>query len=72
MLRYGTFYLCLYCLYSVFNILVCIQHTINVVLLWYMADFLLVNIYTLRNGLRVRELRVRISVGVADLAHFYA
>ena len=61
-----------YSLYSVFNILVCIQHTINVVLLWYMADFLLVNIYTLRNGLRVRELRVRISVGVADLAHFYA
>ena len=59
-----------YSLYSVFNILVCIQHTINVVLLWYMADFLLVNIYTLRNGLRVRELRVRISVGVADLAHF--
>ena len=35
-----------------------------------MADFLLVYIYTLRNGLRVRELRVRISVGVADLAHF--
>ena len=38
----------------------------------YMADFLLVNIYTLRNRLRNRELRVGISVGVADLAHFYA
>ena len=38
----------------------------------YMADFLLVNIYTLRNGLRNKELRVGISVGVADLAHFYA
>ena len=38
----------------------------------YMADFLLVYIYTLRNGLRDRELRVRISVGVAELAHFYA
>ena len=47
-----------YSLYLVFNILAFIQHTINVVLLWYMADFLLVNIYTLRNGLRVRELRV--------------
>ena len=57
-LRYGTFYLCLYCLYSVFNILAFIQHTINVVLLWYMADFLLVNIYTLVKRLRVRELRV--------------
>ena len=45
-------------LYSVFNILVCIQHTINVVLLWYMADFLLVNIYTLRNRLRYRELKM--------------
>ena len=38
----------------------------------YMADFLLVNIYTLSNGLRDRELRVGFSVGVADLAHFYA
>ena len=38
----------------------------------YMADFLLVNIYTLRNGLRDKVLRVGISVGVADLAHFYA
>ena len=72
MLRYGAFYLCLYCLYSVFNILAFIQHTINVVLLWYMADFLLVNIYTLVKRLRVRELRVRISVGVADLALFNA
>ena len=61
-----------YSLYSVFNILVCIQHTINVVLLWYMADFLLVNIYTLVKRLRDRELRVRISVGVADLALFNA
>ena len=59
-------------LYSVFNILVCIQHTINVVLLWYMADFLLVNIYTLVKRLRDRELRVRISGIAADLAHFYA
>ena len=72
MLRYGTFYLCLYCLYSVFNILAFIQHTINVVLLWYMADFLLVNIYTLVKCLKDRELRVRISVGVADLALFNA
>ena len=38
----------------------------------YMADFLLVNIYTLVKRLRDRELRVGISVGVADLAHFYA
>ena len=38
----------------------------------YMADFLLVNSYTLRNGLRNKELRVGISVGVADLAHFCA
>ena len=38
----------------------------------YMAEFLLVNIYTLRNGLRDKELRVGISVGVADLALFNA
>ena len=38
----------------------------------YMADFLLVNIYTLRNGLKDRELRVGVSGNVADLAHFYA
>ena len=38
----------------------------------YMADFLLVNIYTLVKRLRNRELRVEFSVGVADLAHFYA
>ena len=41
-------------------------------LLWYVADFLLVNIYTLRNGLRDKELRVGVSGRVADLAHFYA
>ena len=38
----------------------------------YMADFLLVNIYTFRNGLRDKELRVGVSGRVADLAHFYA
>ena len=38
----------------------------------YMADFLLVNIYTLRNRLRNKVLRAEFSVGVADLAHFYA
>ena len=38
----------------------------------YMADFLLVNIYTLRNGLRDKELRVGVSGITADLAHFYA
>ena len=38
----------------------------------YVADFLLVNIYTLDNGLRNKELRVGISRNVADLAHFYA
>ena len=38
----------------------------------YMADFLLVNIYTLRNGLRDKELRESVSGNVADLAHFYA
>ena len=59
-------------LYSVFNILACIQHTINVVLLWYMADFLLVYIYTLRKCLKDRELKVGISRIAADLAHFYA
>ena len=42
------------------------------VLLWYVEDFLLVNIYTLVKRLRDRELRVWISVGVADLAHFCA
>ena len=36
----------------------------------YMADFLLVNIYTLRNWLRDRELRVGVSGRVADLALF--
>ena len=38
----------------------------------YVADFLLVNIYTLRNGLRNKELRAGVSGRVADLAHFYA
>ena len=38
----------------------------------YMADFLLVNIYTFRNGLRNKVLRVSVSGNVADLAHFYA
>ena len=38
----------------------------------YMADFLLVNIYTLVKRLRNKELRVGISVGVADLALFNA
>ena len=52
--------------------MVCIQDTINVALLWYMADFLLVYIYTLVKRLRDKELRVRISRNVADLAHFYA
>ena len=42
------------------------------VLLLYVAEFLLVNIYTLRNGLRDKELRVSVSGRVADLAHFYA
>ena len=40
--------------------------------MWYVADFLLVNIYTLRNGLRDRELRVGISRIAADLALFNA
>ena len=38
----------------------------------YMADFLLVYIYTLVKRLRDKELRVGISVGVADLALFNA
>ena len=49
-----------------------IGHYIGSALLLYVADFLLVYIYTLRNGLRDRELRVGISRNVADLAHFYA
>ena len=49
-----------------------IGHYIGSILLLYVADFLLVNIYTLRNGLRNKELRVGISRNVADLAHFYA
>ena len=40
--------------------------------LLYVADFLLVYIYARCKRLRNKELRVGISVGVADLAHFYA
>ena len=49
-----------------------IGHYIGSVLSLYMADFLLVNIYTLSNGLRNKELRVGVSGITADLAHFYA
>ena len=49
-----------------------IGHYISNALLLYVADFLLVYIYTLRNGLRNKELRVGVSGNVADLAHFYA
>ena len=49
-----------------------IGHYIGSILLLYVADFLLVYIYTLCNGLRNRELRVGVSGNVADLAHFYA
>ena len=49
-----------------------IGHYIGSILLLYVADFLLVNIYARCNRLRNRELRVGFSVGVADLAHFYA
>ena len=54
-----------------------IQGAIKIVLCYcgmryYRQIFLLVYIYTLSNGLRDKELRVWISVGVADLAHFYA
>ena len=49
-----------------------IGHYIGSVLSLYMADFLLVNIYTLSNGLRDKELRVGVSGITADLAHFYA
>ena len=38
----------------------------------YMADFLLVNIYTLVKRLRNKGLRVCVSGNVADLAHFCA
>ena len=41
-------------------------------LLWYVADFLLVYIYTLRNGLRDKELKAGISRIAADLALFNA
>ena len=40
--------------------------------LWYMADFLLVYIYTLIKRLRDRELKGGVSGIAADLAHFYA
>ena len=49
-----------------------IEHYISNALLLYVADFLLVNIYTLRNGLRDKVLRVGVSGITADLAHFYA
>ena len=38
----------------------------------YMADFLLVYNYTLRNWLRNKEIMESVSGRVADLAHFYA
>ena len=41
-------------------------------LLLYVADFLLVYIYTLVKWLRDKELRVGVSGITADLAHFYA
>ena len=49
-----------------------IGHYTGSILLLYVADFLLVNIYTRCKRLRNKELRVGISVGVADLAHFHA
>ena len=49
-----------------------IGHHIGSVLSLYVADFLLVYIYTLRNRLRDRELRVGVSGNVADLALFNA
>ena len=55
-------------LYSVFNV----QDTIKIVLCYFMADFLLVNIYARCKRLRNKELRVEISRIAADLAHFYA
>ena len=52
-----------------FNVLVCNQDTINVVLCYLcthiVADFLLVNIYTLVKWLRDRELGVCVSGNVA-------
>lgn len=49
-----------------------IGHYIGSALLLYVADFLLVYIYTRRKRLRDRVLRVWISRMAADLAHFYA
>ena len=77
-LRYGTFYLCLLVFIQsfMFGMHIITYGTIKIVfcyrVLIQQADFLLVNIYTLRNGLRDRELRVGFSVGVADLALFNA
>ena len=47
-------------------------HYIGSILLLYVADFLLVNIYTLRNRLRNKVLRESVSGNVADLALFNA
>lgn len=83
-LRYGTFYLCALIvfiqsfifIYSGRNFWIScttlIGHYIGSALLWYVADFLLVYIYTLVKRLRDKELRVGVSGNVADLAHFYA
>ena len=49
-----------------------IGHYIGSALLLYVADFLLVNIYTLVKRLRERELWESVSGITADLAHFYA
>ena len=49
-----------------------IGHYIGSILLLYVADFLLVNIYTRCKRLRDKELRVGVSGITADLAHFYA
>ena len=65
-----------YMIYSLYSVCVYIQDTIKIVLCYCVliqqADFLLVNIYTLRNGLRDRVLRESVSGITADLAHFYA
>ena len=49
-----------------------IGHYIGSIILGDRQIFLLVNIYARSKWLRDRELRVGISVGVAELAHFYA
>ena len=77
-LRYGTFYLCLLVFIQsfMFGMHIITYGTIKIVfcyrVLIQQADFLLVNIYTLRNGLRDKELMESVSGNVADLAHFYA